>query len=638
MIYVSMRVWINFITVLRAALFMLFLPCLSQAQIFIPFSYWKTMFAGLEISESPTYNYGIVPINSNIDKTFTLTNTGATIIDNMNSSGFLSTFSFKGGTYPGTNGTCGVFLTVGSDCTIVVTANAPSAGTRSDYIIINYTDGTGGPYLVRRAITAQFTSTSITSLFVIPASGTFAIGDTYNLKCYGNTSDGGTIELTTACSWSSGNARVSVNDTTNKGLITGVSNGVATTITASYSALSGTSSIVVNPGAPSFPDTGIGLFGRYFTTTSGATSPNDPYSILQNQRIDARVNFNWAAGTNPAGGVNDFSAIWTGQITAPTTGAYCVQSRSDDGARLWIDNTLIVNRWVDQSATTTNGTFTFTADVKYDIIYEFYENGGDAVAQILYVAGACGTGVAVTQARLYPTATRALDLISTTSPRWTNNRRTFTLNGTVGAIANGAAITGTFGGAAPTPVNATASNSNGTGMAYVNTERSQGVNFDGVDDYVSVAANVLPATNSARSIAFWIKPTSTGSDEPITFYGTNVATQGYGVNILSDGKVQHSIIGTECTSTGAITFGSYNHVAVTLTGTTGLIYINGALDSTCTFGATPNTGGGTLYIGTDLTTSNFYEGEIDDIAYWNTVLTAGEVNTLYIRGRVVNPF
>jgi hypothetical protein len=620
-------------------LFIFLISPSAKAQFIVPFSFWKSSFGNLTISEAPLFNYGILPRNSNFDKVFTVTNDGTTDANNITGSGS-TYFNYKGGTYPGTNGTCASFLTIGSSCTIVITANSgTTTGTLDGHFSLSYSDTLGGPYLSRRLVTGYFSSTTVSSIFVTPSSGTFDVGNTQQLKCFANTSDGGVVNITESCAWTTNNAaRVTVNNTTQKGLITGVAVGAAATITATYGVLTGTATVTVAAGVPVFNDPGIGLYARYFSTTSAGSTPNDPYSVLQNNRIDATVDFNWASGANPAGGLDDFGGKWTGQITAGTTGVYCVGTRSDDGVRLWIDNTLVINNWTDHSPTDNTGTFTFTANVKYDIFAEFYENGGGAEMRIRYVAGACGTPVAVTQANLYPVATRALDLGQYTAPRWTNLRRGFALNGTVGAIADATAITGISGGGSPSPANATASNTNGSGMAFVDSVRSQAILFDGVDDYISVAASVLATGSGVRTLAAWVKPTSTGATMPVAMYGTNTTNLGNGFEILSDGRVRQTIIGNQCDSTSSLTFGTYSFVAMTLTGTTSNIYINGALDSTCTFGGTPSTATGTtLYIGRDLGGAAFYSGEIDDIGFWNLVLTAGEVNTLFERGRVINP-
>ncbi|MBY0554490.1 Ig-like domain-containing protein [bacterium] len=610
--------------------------CVSNAQIFIPFSFWQNKPATLTISDGPTYNFGIIPTNTTVEKAFTVTNTGAGPAMGMSANAFATaSFTYKGGTYPGTGGTCTSSLAALNSCLIVVRANSASATTSNDTVSINYT----GASAVTRAISAQFTATTITSLFVEASSGNFNIGSTQQLKCYGGTSDGGVIDLTTACSWSSANsAIVSVDNTSSKGLITGVSLGGPLNITATFGASNDTSAVTVDGAPPSFIENGIGLFARYFSTTSAGGTPNDPYSVLQNQRIDATVNFNWAAGSNPAGGVDDFAAKWTGQIRAPTSGSYCVGTVSDDGVRLWIDNTLVINNWTDHAPTLNTGNFTFVANQKYDVFLEFYENGGGAEIRLRYVAGACGTPVAVTQTNLFPIATRALDLQSTTAPRYTNMYRGFAMNGTVGGIANAATITGMVGGGGATPVNATASNANGTGMAYASSDRSQSIDFDGIDDYFSVASSTLPTGSNARTLAFWVNPHSTATDEPIAYYGNNTANNGFGAEVLSTGIVRLSTIGTQCDSNTAITFNSWTHVAVTLNVTTANIYINGAIDRTCTLGATPNTTAATtLYVGRNIGGSNFFEGTLDDLGFWNIVLTAGEINTLFERGRVINP-
>ncbi|MEQ1722130.1 MAG: LamG domain-containing protein [Pseudobdellovibrio sp.] len=126
-------------------------------------------------------------------------------------------------------------------------------------------------------------------------------------------------------------------------------------------------------------------------------------------------------------------------------------------------------------------------------------------------------------------------------------------------------------------------------------------------------------------------------DMPVIDYGVNTALQAYGFEILTGGYVRHTIQGTNCDSTGTITYGAHNLVVVTLTGTTGRIYINGALDSSCTFGSTPNTTAGNLYLGRNVDNTAFYTGELDDVGFWNVVLTTGELNTLYIRGKIINP-
>ena len=614
---------------------------LTWAQVFVPHAFWKSMGAGLTISDATTFNFGILPLNAPAQRTLTLTNSGSTNINSLSATSFGSAqFSFKGGSYPGTGGTCTTSLTAGSSCTVVIAAQSAAAATYNDSMTINYTDGNGGPYLSRRPVTVRVTTATVTGLTLNFASGTLPVGNTQQVKCLGATSDGGSIDLTGSCSWSSANpALASVNNIASKGLITGVSNGGPVNITATFGVYSAIVAVTVAAAAQVFIDQGDGLFGRYFVSQTGA-APEAPFTTFVNQRVDATVDFVW--GTNPAGGATNYGGRWTGQIIAPTSASYCVQTNSDDGIRLWINNTLVISNWTDHGPTNNNGTFVFTANQKYPIYMEMYNNGGGATARLRYISGACGTPVALTQANLFSTAIRALDFVQNVVPVYANMTRAYGMNGTVGAIANGSAITGISGLGSPgAPLNAVASNANGSGMAYVNTDRSQAIYFDGLDDSTSSteATTFLPGGSSARSISAWINPFLLGSSLPVIYWGANTPNNGYGFEVLASGQIRHNIIGTVCTSTAALAAGAYSFVTVTLTGTSGQIYINGQLDSSCVFGATPNTTVNltTLYMGRNLANTTFFAGQIDDVGIWNVVLTAGQVNTLFERTRLVNP-
>jgi hypothetical protein len=102
------------------------------------------------------------------------------------------------------------------------------------------------------------------------------------------------------------------------------------------------------------------------------------------QRHEAQVNGNWGLGS-PFGGIapETFSARWTGFVQVPTAGTYTFSTLSDDGARLYVNNVLVVDRWVDQGAQYADGTITLNPG-RYPIRMEYYENGGGAVAQLLW--------------------------------------------------------------------------------------------------------------------------------------------------------------------------------------------------------------------------------------------------------------
>ena len=72
----------------------------------------------------------------------------------------------------------------------------------------------------------------------------------------------------------------------------------------------------------------------------------------------------------------------------PVTGTYTFYTLSDDGVRLWVNGALVVNNWTDHAPTENSGTIALTAGQRYDIRMEYYENGGGAVARLLWSAPA----------------------------------------------------------------------------------------------------------------------------------------------------------------------------------------------------------------------------------------------------------
>lgn len=122
-----------------------------------------------------------------------------------------------------------------------------------------------------------------------------------------------------------------------------------------------------------------GLTGSYFAnkTLSGTAT------AIQ---VDPKINFSWGAGSPNVSGipVDNFSVRWTGVIKVPTTGNYIFYLRSDDGSRLWIDNTQLINQWYDQAATTKQAIIRLTKDVIYNVKLEYYESAADAEIRMGY--------------------------------------------------------------------------------------------------------------------------------------------------------------------------------------------------------------------------------------------------------------
>lgn len=118
-----------------------------------------------------------------------------------------------------------------------------------------------------------------------------------------------------------------------------------------------------------------GLFGEYFGSTQ--------MSILLATRVDSQVYFDWGTGSpHPYLAVDNFSVCWTGFVTPVEGGDYTFYITSDDGVRLWIDNTMVVNQWKGQSPTEYSATATLSAGQPYPIRIDYFENSGGAVVKL----------------------------------------------------------------------------------------------------------------------------------------------------------------------------------------------------------------------------------------------------------------
>jgi len=115
-------------------------------------------------------------------------------------------------------------------------------------------------------------------------------------------------------------------------------------------------------------------FAEYFNNNSLSGSPT--FTACQSS-----INYSWGSGGPGNGLANDnFSVRWTGSHSF-NAAAYTFTARADDGIRVWLDGSLIIDAWKDQAPTTYQATRTLTAG-EHLIKVEYYEKGGGAVAQV----------------------------------------------------------------------------------------------------------------------------------------------------------------------------------------------------------------------------------------------------------------
>lgn len=111
-------------------------------------------------------------------------------------------------------------------------------------------------------------------------------------------------------------------------------------------------------------------------------------------RTDSRINFDWGSGSPDASlPAYNFSARWQGNFTFGP-GNYTFTAITSDGMRLYVDGSLILDRWRDQPP------FFYTASQTLSqgthlVVVEYYEHTGGATAQLWWQNNSPGAQVPV---------------------------------------------------------------------------------------------------------------------------------------------------------------------------------------------------------------------------------------------------
>ncbi|MCS5736280.1 PA14 domain-containing protein [Herbiconiux daphne] len=111
---------------------------------------------------------------------------------------------------------------------------------------------------------------------------------------------------------------------------------------------------------------------------------------------DGSVNRSWgSAAPVPGVGPDGWSVRLSGTITFPAAGLYTLQGSVDDGMKLWVDRDLVIDNFVISGEHPTN-----KATIRVDaarltvpIAVDYFDNVGDAVLKLNWVAGDGATGV-----------------------------------------------------------------------------------------------------------------------------------------------------------------------------------------------------------------------------------------------------
>ena len=163
------------------------------------------------------------------------------------------------------------------------------------------------------------------------------------------------------------------------------------------------------------------------------------------------------------------------------------------------------------------------------------------------------------------------------------------------------------------------------------------VQFDGVDDYISIPDNTGLKPTSL-SVAAWVKPNTwaaaVSGGVVLSKVSTSSGNKGYVLSVGNNGQASFgvSVGGTWCeaVSPSVVTLGSWSHLAGSFDGTKTSLYVNGSLQS-----STPCSGAiaydtTALNIGRSTAVSTrLFNGSIDEAAVYRNALSYQEIKNLY---------
>ncbi|MBV9491113.1 MAG: glycoside hydrolase family 3 C-terminal domain-containing protein [Verrucomicrobia bacterium] len=122
-----------------------------------------------------------------------------------------------------------------------------------------------------------------------------------------------------------------------------------------------------------------GIRGEYFDNPDFAGQP-------KLVRDDRRIDFTWReAGPLPdPANEGRFSVRWTGYIIPEYSGPHVLTARSDDAMRVYLDDKLVIDDWLDHGVRTARTTDDLEAGRRYALRVEYRNRSGAATAQFTF--------------------------------------------------------------------------------------------------------------------------------------------------------------------------------------------------------------------------------------------------------------
>ena len=128
---------------------------------------------------------------------------------------------------------------------------------------------------------------------------------------------------------------------------------------------------------PVFSTAVNGLMGEYYDNLTFSETPET--------RLDPRINFVWGNKIPISKVAKDsFTVRWSGHIMPDHTDSYNFRMEADDGARLWIDDVLLIDNWDNTGFIDASVSVALQAHFFHKIQIEYRENEGTAHTRLFW--------------------------------------------------------------------------------------------------------------------------------------------------------------------------------------------------------------------------------------------------------------
>ncbi len=153
--------------------------------------------------------------------------------------------------------------------------------------------------------------------------------------------------------------------------------------------------------------------------------------------------------------------------------------------------------------------------------------------------------------------------------------------------------------------------------------------FNGASAYISLSSSAPSKSYTQLSVSAWVtKPADTSRNEILNFFGFYFNVQQGNEACL---YVNNINTGYLCSTPSLIS--GYNFLTATLNGSTETVYVNGKLSNTTTVSGTGSgVLGGTVGVCSYCGNTDYFDGQIANIQFYNASLNQNSITALYDEG------